>query len=137
LAAAAGEERVAGKEQGIQPVAYDRLEGGLDFLAPLLLPVIFSALLSSFQGGWPVLTFLLLLAPACILSYGTTIFLFLPCLFLLSLWQPMTSIKACLLGLVLGVAMLVPLTWMEWKSSGPDSGPPTKSFLELISARSP
>jgi hypothetical protein len=61
-----------------------------------------------------VLLFLLLLAPACIASYGTTVFLFLPCLFLLSLWQPMTRFKVCLLGLVLGAAVFVPLTWMEW-----------------------
>ena len=102
-------------------------------LAPLLVPVMFSAaLLSSFQGDRPVLLFLLLLAPACIVSYGTTILLFLPCLFLLSLWRPMTSFKVCLLGLVLGAAVFVPLTWMEWKSSGPDSGPPTESFLEFF-----
>jgi hypothetical protein len=61
-----------------------------------------------------VLLFLLPLAPACIASYGTTIFLFLPCLFLFSLWQPMTRFKVCLLGLVLGAAVFVPLTWMEW-----------------------
>jgi hypothetical protein len=102
-------------------------------LAPLLVPVMFSAaLLSSFQGDRPVLLFLLLLAPGCIASYGTTIFLFPPCLFLLSLWRPMTSFKVCLLGLVLGAAVFVPLTWMDWKSSGPDSGPPTESFLEFF-----
>ena len=36
------------------------------------------------------------------------------------------------IGLVLGAAVFVPLTWMDWKSSGPDSGPPTESFLEFI-----
>ncbi len=41
----------------------------------------------------------------------------------------MTGFKVCLLGLVLGAAVFVPLTWMEWTSSGPDSGPPTESFL--------
>ena len=102
-------------------------------LAPLLVPVMFSAaLLSSFQGDRPVLLFLLLLAPACIVSYGITIFFFLPSLFLLSLFRPMTSFKVCLLGLVLGAAVFVPLTWMDWKSSGPDSGPPTESFLEFF-----
>jgi len=73
-------------------------------LAPLLVPVMFSALLSSLPGDRPALLFLLLLAPGCIVSYGTTIFLFLPCLFLFSLWRPMTSLKVCLLGLVLGAA---------------------------------
>ena len=85
-------------------------------LAPLLVPLMFSAaLLGLLEGEWPVLLFLLLLVPACIVSYGTTIFLFLPCLFLLSLWRPMTSFKVCLLGLVLGSAVFVPLTWMAWK----------------------
>jgi len=101
-------------------------------LAPLPLPVISAALLSSLQGDRPVLSFLLLLVPGCIVSYGTTIFLFLPCLYLLSLWRPLTRFKVCLLGLVLGAAVLVPLTWMEWKSSGPDSGPPTESFLAFF-----
>jgi hypothetical protein len=101
-------------------------------LAPLL-PAMFSAtLLGIFQTDRPVLAFLILLIPGCIVSFGTTIFLFLPCLFLLSLWRPMTGFKVCLLGLVLGAAVIVPLTWMDWKSSGADSGPPTESFLEFF-----
>jgi hypothetical protein len=103
-------------------------------LAPLLVPVMFSmigaAMLSSPQeGGNPVLGFLVLLILGCVVSRGATIFLFLPCLFLLSLWWPVTAFRACLLGLLLGAHMIVPLTWLEWKSSGPDSGPPTESFL--------
>jgi hypothetical protein len=101
-------------------------------LAPLLVPALFSAALSSLLGGQPVLSFLFLLVAGCIVSYGVTIFLFLPCLFLLSLWRPMTSVKVCLLGLVLGATVFVPLTWMDWKSSGPDSGPPTDPFLEFF-----
>ena len=101
-------------------------------LAPLLLPVVFAALVRSLQGDRPVLGFLILLVPGCIVSYGTTIFLFLPCLFLLSLWRPMTGFKVCLLGLLLGVAVFVPLTWVEWSSSGPNSGPPTESFFQFF-----
>ena len=98
-------------------------------LAPLLVPLMLSAALLSFlQGDRPVLLFLILLVPSCVVSYGTTIFLFLPSLFLLSVWRPMTGLKACLLGLVLGAVVFVPLTLLEWKSSGPDSGPPTESF---------
>jgi hypothetical protein len=103
-------------------------------LAPLLVPVMFSMIgapmLSSPQeGGNPMLGFLILLIPGCVVSYGAMIFLFLPCLFLLSLWRPVTAFRACLLGLLLGALMSVPMTWLEWKSSGPDSGPPTESFL--------
>src|SRR6185437_1125054 len=73
-----------------------------------------------------------LLIPGCIVSYGSTMFLFLPCLFLLSLWRPLTGLKVCLLGLVLGGAVLIPLTVMAWKSSGADSGPPTESFFTFF-----
>ena len=66
------------------------------------------------------------------MSYGTTVFVFLPCLYLLSLWWQPTSNRVCLLGLVLGAAMFVPVTLMEWKSTGPDSGPPAESFLKFF-----
>ena len=103
-------------------------------LAPLLVPMVFSmigaAMLSSPQeGGNPALGFLVLLIPGCVISYGATIFLLLPSLFLLSLWRPVTAFRACLVGLLLGALVFVPLTWLEWKSSGPDSGPPTENFL--------
>jgi hypothetical protein len=99
-------------------------------LAPLLVPLMFSAaMLSSLQGSSPVLLFLLMMVPSCVVSYGTMIFLFLPSLFLLSLRRPITGFNVCLLGLVLGAVVFVLQTWTEWKSSGPDSGPPTESFV--------
>lgn len=67
--------------------------------------------------------------PSFIISYGTTVCLFLPALFLLSLWRSLTALRVCTLGLVLGAAVFVPVTLMEWKSSGPDSGPPSENFL--------
>jgi hypothetical protein len=99
-------------------------------LAPLLVPLVFSVVFLSLSGASsPVISFLILMIPGCIISYGTTIFLFLPALFLLSLQRPLTALNVCLLGLVLGAAVFVPVTAMEWKSSGPDSGPPTENFL--------
>jgi len=97
-------------------------------LAPLLVPLLFSATMAGFEASGPLLMFSILLVLSCVVSYGTTIFLFVPSLFLLSLWRPMTGMKVCLLGLVLGAAVYVPLTLMVWKGSGPDSGPPTESF---------
>src|SRR5713226_3269187 len=98
-------------------------------LAPLLVPLIFSAAaLGLFQTDNPLLLFVFLMVPGCAVSYGTTIFLFLPSLFLMSLRRPMTGFKVCLLGLALGAAVVVPLTWMEWTRSGPDSGPPIEGF---------
>ena len=103
-------------------------------LAPLLVPALFGATLVSLAGGgWSsVLMFPVVLVAGSIVSYATTIVLFLPCLFLLSLWRPMTGLKVCLLGLLLGAAMVVPMTWIDWKSSGTDSGPPTESFLHFF-----
>jgi hypothetical protein len=107
------------------------------FLAPLAVPLLFSTalvvtgLLGPNPGGGvgsAALGFLVLLVPGCIVSYGTTIFLFLPCLALLSRWARMTYVRVCLLGLVLGAAVIVPMTWLEWGASGPDSGPPVESF---------
>jgi hypothetical protein len=100
-------------------------------VAPLLVPTVFSATFGSLQDH-SVLAFLIVMVPACIVSYGATIFLLLPCLYLLSLWRPMTCFKVCLLGLVLGGAAYVPLTLKAWESSGPDSGPPTESFLAFF-----
>jgi len=100
-------------------------------LAPLLVPALFAAAFGALQDR-SVLAFLIMLVPGCMVSYGTTIFVFLPCLFVLSLWRPMTGFNVCLLGLVLGAAAYVPLTWMLWKGSGPDSGPPTESFLSFF-----
>jgi len=104
-------------------------------LAPLLVPVTFSAALLIYLGEWQVVSFLFLVVPALVISYGTTIFLFLPCLFVLSLFRPVTAFWACLLGLLLGALVFVPLTLLAWKGSGPDSGPPTENFL-IFFARS-
>ncbi len=102
-------------------------------LAPLLAPLLFASVLLSLTGtNSPVLSFLILMIPSCMISYGTTIFLFLPALFLLSSWRPLTSLNVCLLGLVLGMAVFVPVTLMAWKSSGPDSGPPTENPLLFL-----
>jgi len=43
-----------------------------------------------------------------------------------------TAFSACLVGLLLGALMFVPLTWLDWTSSGPDSGPPTESFFSFF-----
>jgi hypothetical protein len=102
-------------------------------LAPLAVPLFFSPVLAGlFGSNSPVLGFLILLIPGCIVSYGTTVFLFLPALFLLSCWRLPTWWQVCLLGLVLGTLVIVPVTLMEWKSTGPDSGPPTESFVTFF-----
>ena len=102
-------------------------------VAPLLVPLLFSLAMVGFsESGNPLLMFLILMVPGCVISYGTTIFLLLPALYLVSRWRPLTGLNVCLLGLVLGMLVFVPLTWIDWASSGPDSGPPTESFLSFF-----
>ena len=67
--------------------------------------------------------------PNCIISYGTTVFLFLHALLLLSPWQPLTALKGLFARACTGCAAFVQVTLMEWKSSGPDSGPLSEDFL--------
>jgi len=99
-------------------------------LAPLLVPLLFSVVMPGLLGtNSPGLGFLFLLIPGCVVSYGTMVFLFLPALFLLSLWRELSGIRVCLLGLMLGAAVFVPLTLLAWKGSGPDSGPPVENFF--------
>lgn len=104
------------------------------FLAPLPVPLIGSVVVAPLMNGEGavVLPFLILLVPACLISYGTTIVLFLPALFLLSLLRPVTAWMACALGFALGAAMIVPITVLAWASSGPDSGPPVENLLTFF-----
>jgi hypothetical protein len=96
-------------------------------LAPLPLPLVAGILLWSPSA--PILSFLFPVILGCVIAYGTTMFLFLPALLLFSAWRPPTTLSVCLLGLVLGAAVYVPVTLMFWMGSGPDSGPPTQSLL--------
>jgi hypothetical protein len=98
-------------------------------LAPLLVPVIFSATTSMlWEGeGDPLLASLTVLVLGCIVSYASTILLFLPCLFLLSLEHQVTGFKVCLLGSVLGAVEFVSLTLIAWGSRDPDL--PIKNFF--------
>jgi hypothetical protein len=102
-------------------------------LAPLLVPAMFAGLMAAgFDNASPVGAFLFVMVLGCIVSYGSTIFLLLPAMYLLSLSRPLTARNVCLLGLVLGAMVFVPVTLLEWKASGPDSGPPTENPLVFM-----
>jgi hypothetical protein len=101
-------------------------------LAPLLAPALFAASLGAFGGGNPVFGFLVVFVPGCIVSYGATIFLFVPALYVVSVNWTLTGVRACVVGLVLGALVFLPMTLLEWKSSGPDSGPPEEAFFGFL-----
>ncbi len=99
-------------------------------LAPLAVPVIFSVGTGFlWEGEGDLLSAsLTMLVLGCIVSYGSTILLFLPCLFLLSAsTQRMTGFKVCLLGMALGAAEFAILTLIAWGSRGPDL--PIRNFF--------
>jgi len=107
-------------------------------LAPLLVPVAFSITMTMLVvSGSPSMAFVMTLIAGCIMSYGATIFLFLPCLFLLSLDRQMTGFKVCLLGLVLGALTFVLLTFIGWASIDSDSAPSINFFAFLRWAAGP
>jgi hypothetical protein len=102
-------------------------------LSPLLVPLICSGVLAiaTASNSW-FFGFLLFFILGAFISYGATIFLFLPCLFLTSKWITPTLLLTCILGAALGVVSSLPVMWMAWKSSGPDSGPPQDTFAEFF-----
>ena len=106
-------------------------------LTPLLAPVIFSTTTAMLGTGDRLMAFLIMLIVSCIVSYGATIFLFLPCLFLLLLERQMTGLKVCLLGLVVGASTFVALTLIAWGRIEPDSVPPINFFVFLRWAAGP
>jgi hypothetical protein len=104
-------------------------------LAPLLAPTVCCAVVSCLAGASnanPLLTFLVLMIPGCIVSYGATVFLLLPSLFVLSRLLRTTGLRVCLLGLLLGAEMLLPVALIGWAGSGPDSGPPTEALPSFL-----
>jgi len=100
------------------------------FLAPLVVPFVFSAAFAILSGMGKnlILGFLACFVVGSVFSYGATLFLFLPSLFLLSRFTPLTARLTCVLGALLGGLVLLPVDWFMWTSSGIDSGPPQGSF---------
>ena len=102
-------------------------------LAPLAAPLLFSlAELPDLSSQHRVFGFLFVFVVGCFVSYGTTVFLFGPALFLLSRFARLRFYNVCLLGTLLGCFIFFPVTWMMYRSSGPDSGPPVGTYLEFI-----
>jgi hypothetical protein len=103
------------------------------FLAPLPVPLIFGALLEISNPGRTTFTsFLFFSALGSVLSYGITIFIFLPCLFLVSRFTPLTAGLTGFLGTVLGLLVYVPVMWQSYRASGDNSGPPQITFGEYL-----
>src|SRR4051812_29877812 len=102
-------------------------------IAPLVVPILVAALLTlGSPGNSPIFGFVLFLVLGSVVSYAATIFLLLPGLYVASRFIELRWYSVCLLGLVLGTAVFFPIAWVSFKSSGPDSGPPTGTLLEFL-----
>lgn len=102
-------------------------------LAPLVAPFLFSWVLTcATDCNSPLIGFLFFLLPGCIVSYGTTVFIFLPCLYVVSKLMTPRYPVVCMLGTMLGAFAFFPLAWVMFKSSGPDSGPPIGTFVGYL-----
>ncbi len=101
-------------------------------MAPAVVPTIVGVVAAILLGGGSIVLFLLTFVVGGIVSYSVTGFVFLPALFALSRVRTMTGFTTSILGLALGMTAYIPWTWVEWKSSGPDSGPPTESYLSFV-----
>ena len=102
-------------------------------LAPLPIPLVFSALFEiSTPGKSPILSFVFFFALGSVLSYGITIFLFLPCLFLVSRLTSLTVRLTGLVGTVLGCLVYLPVAWQSYLATGVDSGPPQGAFGDYL-----
>jgi hypothetical protein len=98
-------------------------------LAPLAAAVLVSAAFArDLHNIPPMRSFLILLIPVCIISYGTIATLFLPGLFVISRRRRPSGVAVCLSGFVLGAAAYVPVILLAWATSGADLGPPVISL---------
>ena len=101
-------------------------------LAPLPIPLVISVWCASHPGRHPIYGFLFFFVIGCVLSYGTTIFLFLPCLFLVSKLTPLTVRLTGLVGTVLGGLVWLHVSWQCYGDSGANCGPPQGTFVDYL-----
>lgn len=110
----------------------------IDWKALLLAPVAFPALCSLLivlpdTGGNRAFGFAFFFVLGSLVSYGATFGLLLPALLLLPVnARRLTTARAACLGALLGALLHLPLGWIFWRSSGPDSGPPEDAFLTYL-----
>lgn len=102
-------------------------------LAPIPAPLILAVLVElGAPGNNPLAAILLFFVAGSVVSYGATAFLLLPVLKLASRGRTLTTAHAAGIGAALGLVPLFPLTWMSWRSSGPNSGAPETTFTSAL-----
>lgn len=99
-------------------------------LAPLILPLIFSGVFAVdavWSGMQPMVALSLglpLLLTTALFSYGATLMIGLPLLFLAAHWFRLNAWRVLGAGALSGVLANLPLTWIFYQGSGENSGTP-------------
>jgi hypothetical protein len=104
-------------------------------LAPLTVPLLataFMALTENMMNPSAFVVLGLFFMVFSFVSYGATIFMFLPSLFVISLVAPLNCLRTCAVGAVLGGFVYLPVSLVMYKGSGPDSGPPIDSYWHFM-----
>ena len=105
---------------------------GLAF-APIPVPLLVAALfMASVSSRSPFVAFLVFLLIGGAISYGATLFMLLPSLFVLERFRRPTTPNMAALGAVLGTVVGFGLTFIMHRASGADSGPPDTGYLEWL-----
>ena len=102
-------------------------------IAPLPIALLYSlGLAIAMPGSNPLLSFLFLFALSSVVSYGATVFLLLPCLFVLSTVVRPSAYVTAAVGTGLGCSVYVAAAWIAYHGSGSNSGPPEGSFADYL-----
>ncbi len=102
-------------------------------LAPLPVPLAIALVLAATMGGGNRFAgFVFFLVAGLLISYGASLALLLPALYLLPERATTTALRMAVLGAMLGELAFLPLAWIAWRTSGPDSGPPQDGFAEHL-----
>jgi len=80
----------------------------------------------------PVAGILMLTALGSLFAWAVMFSMFLPALILLSRWWAPTLSRITGLGLLIGLAVTAPMSWVMYRASGDDSGPPSGSYLDFL-----
>jgi hypothetical protein len=101
-------------------------------LAPLAVPLITGLVLASSPSGRPLMNFIFFFGLAAAFSYGASVFVLLPGLYLVSRFAVLTAWLAGMAGTGLGLALYFPIGWVSYRASGDNSGPPTGTFGQYL-----
>ncbi len=102
-------------------------------LAPILVPAVF-ALLFSFGHPHALFGFAFFFAMAALVVYPAMALIYLPLSVIVQRFAGRGYCSSAALGASLGIVLFFLTGYFNWRSSGPDSGPPVKPLLAFLFA---